>query len=139
MTGGFNLIGDLYKTDVYRVVDFYNEQNPQQRIPSAIIKKAPSAELAPHQKDTDSLPEYDVLDPILKLYIEGDLLPQELLEQYERFEKTLSPGLIQKVHHMVNHAEFKRRQAAPIVRVQRRSFGHGRQFPIAANYPKQTK
>lgn len=134
MTGGFNLIGDLYKTDVYQLCDYFNQVNPSTPIPKSIIEKIPSAELAPNQKDSDTLPEYALLDPILKLYIEGDLLPQKEIQTYQKLLNHTPKSLIHKVHHMVNMAEFKRRQAAPIVRVQRRAFGHGRQFPIAANF-----
>ena len=73
MTGGFNLIGDLYKTDVYALSEYYNQLNPNVAIPDTIIKKAPSAELTTNQKDSDNLPVYEILDPILKLYIEGDI------------------------------------------------------------------
>ncbi|MBI2792630.1 MAG: NAD+ synthase [Gammaproteobacteria bacterium] len=136
MTGGFNVIGDLYKTEVYELALYFNQKHPDKSIPKAIITKAPSAELAPNQKDSDSLPEYEVLDPILKLYIEGDLLPFDELEKYQRQVLSLPADLIAQVHRLVDAAEFKRRQGAPIVRVQRRAFGHGRQLPIAAVYPK---
>ena len=136
MTGGFNLIGDLYKTDVYALARYFNQLNPTTPIPENIFTKVPSAELAPQQKDTDSLPPYDILDPILKLYLEGDLLSQEEINQHRATLKSVSPDLIALVHSMVDKAEFKRRQSAPIVRVQRRAFGYGRQLPIAASYPK---
>ncbi|MBS0286122.1 MAG: NAD+ synthase [Proteobacteria bacterium] len=135
MTGGFNMIGDLYKTQVYELAKYYNQLHPEHAIPDAIIHKAPSAELAPNQKDADSLPEYDILDPILKLYIEGDLLPKAEQKQYQDKIQHLSKELILKVHKMVDNAEFKRRQSPPIIRVQRRAFGMGRQVPIAAIYP----
>ncbi|MBS0289952.1 MAG: NAD+ synthase [Proteobacteria bacterium] len=136
MTGGFNLIGDLYKTQVYELVRYFNQIHPNTPIPAAIIHKIPSAELAPNQKDSDTLPEYEILDPILKIYIEGDLLTHEEYQQYKKLIANLSPQLIQRIHKMVDSAEFKRRQSAPIVRVQRRAFGYGRQLPIAATYPK---
>lgn len=136
MTGGFNLIGDLYKTDVYELATYFNDLHPKTPISQAIIEKAPSAELAPNQKDTDTLPPYAILDPILKLYLEGDLLTPQEIAHYQAQLKTVSLEVIQTIHHMVNKAEFKRRQAAPIVRVQRRAFGYGRQVPIAACYPK---
>jgi NAD+ synthetase len=136
MTGGFNVIGDLYKTDVYKLAAYFNQKHPDMPIPKAIIHKIPSAELAPNQKDSDSLPEYEVLDPILKLYIEGDLLPMEELTTYQNMVQQLPYALIKQVQRLVNSAEFKRRQGAPIVRVQRRAFGHGRQLPIAAVYPQ---
>jgi len=136
MTGGFNLIGDLYKTDVYALARYFNHVNPDTLIPENIFTKAPSAELALNQQDTDALPPYEILDPILKLYIEGDLLSPTEIKQYTEILESISPNLIAKVHDMVDKAEFKRRQSAPIVRVQRRAFGFGRQLPIAATYPK---
>ncbi len=136
MTGGFNLIGDLYKTQVYELCRYFNEVNPKQCIPESIIQKVPSAELAPNQKDSDSLPIYELLDPILKLYIEGKLLPEAEYEQCQHQVNQLPPETIARVHSMVDKAEFKRRQSAPIIRVQRKAFGIGRRLPIAANYPK---
>lgn len=137
MTGGFNLIGDLYKTDVYPLATYFNQQHPDTPIPERVFTKAPSAELAPHQQDTDTLPDYATLDPILKLYIEGDLLSPVERQACEKAIVTCDDKLIQKIHAMVDRAEFKRRQSAPIVRVQRRAFGMGRQFPIAATYPSR--
>lgn len=136
MTGGFNLIGDLYKTEVYRLCDYYNQRNKDTRIPDSIMIKAPSAELAPDQKDSDNLPIYAYLDPILKLYIEGDLLPIDEAMDYQAIVATLDPNMVAKVHKMVNGAEFKRRQASPIVRLQRRAFGFGRQLPISGVFPR---
>lgn len=132
MTGGFNLIGDLYKTEVYRVSDYYNQRHRDARIPDSIMIKAPSAELAPDQKDSDNLPIYAFLDPILKLYLEGDLLPAEEAARCKDVLSTLDPKVINQVHKMVDSAEFKRRQASPIIRLQRRAFGFGRQLPIAS-------
>ena len=137
MTGGFNVIGDLYKTDVYQVAEYFNHKNPTTLIPQNIFTKAPSAELAPNQKDTDSLPDYVILDPILKFYIEGDLHSEEELNEYQLLLQKVPSSLIERVHRMVDRAEFKRRQASPIVRVQRRAFGPGRQFPIAASFPEK--
>ena len=92
--------------------------------------------LPPIKKDSDTLLDYALLDPILKLYIEGDLLSDKERKACENAISHCEIGLIQKIHCMVDNAEFKRRQSAPIVRVQRRAFGYGRQFPIAATYPK---
>lgn len=135
MTGGLNLIGDLYKTDVYNLATYFNQLNPTTPIPRSIIERAPSAELAPNQKDSDTLPEYTLLDPILKLYIEGDLLPPQEIKEYLTITQKLPSELIARIHRMVDLAEFKRRQSPPIIRVQRRAFGFGRQLPIAATYP----
>ncbi len=136
MTGGFNLIGDLYKTQVYDLCRHFNQVNPITKIPESIMNKAPSAELAPNQKDADSLPAYDILDLILKLYIEGSLLPANEYALYQKQEKALEKDLVAKVHKMVDSAEFKRRQSAPIIRLQRKAFGVGRRLPIAATYPR---
>ncbi len=134
MTGGFNLIGDLYKTEVYALARYFNQLFPQTPIPPSILEKEPSAELAFNQKDSDTLPPYDILDPILRLYLEGDLLPASELAHYQSQTQTLPPALIKKVHQMVDKAEFKRQQAPPIIRLQRRAFGRGRQFPIAYRF-----
>lgn len=133
MTGGFNLIGDLYKTEVYRICDYYNQRHLDVRIPDSIMLKAPSAELAPDQKDSDTLPLYVFLDAILKIYLEGDLLPANELAHFQALVDKQDPAIVKKVHSMVARAEFKRRQASPIVRLQRRAFGFGRQFPISGN------
>lgn len=134
MSGGFNIIGDLYKTDVYAVANHFNTMFPDTQIPTEIIQKPPSAELAPNQLDVDSLPPYEVLDPILKVYIEGDLLPETQLKQYQTQIKSFPREIVKKVHYLVDVSEFKRRQAPPIIHLQRRAFGFGRQLPIAAFY-----
>lgn len=133
MTGGLNLIGDLYKTDVYQLAEYINQLHDNM-IPAHILTKAPSAELAPNQKDTDNLPPYPLLDPVLKLYIEGDLLSDAEKQQYIKQSHTLPPEKIAAIYKQVDQAEYKRRQAPPIIRIQRRAFGIGRQFPIAAHY-----
>jgi NAD+ synthetase len=116
--GGIGLLGDLFKTDVYRLAAWINDTfgNP---IPAAIINKAPSAELAPDQVDQDSLPPYDVLDDLLKELLEG--APRRVEDQAIR----------DRVQKMLDRAEFKRKQAPPIIKARPRSFGAGRQFPIA--------
>jgi len=138
MNGGINLIGDLYKTEVYGLARYYNELHGRQIIPQSILAKEPSAELAAGQRDTDSLPSYPVLDQILKFYIEGSRLRPAEFEQAKAFvEKLEASGqaeLIEKVLGMVAKAEFKRRQAPPIIRCRSRAFGNGRQMPIAAKY-----
>ena len=137
--GGLGLIGDLYKTEVFALARHVNAQAGRELIPQAIIDKEPSAELAPGQRDTDSLPPYPVLDEILKLLIEGDRLsPAEqataatLVAQLE--ETDAGAALVQRVHGMVARNEYKRRQAPPILRLRPRAFGSGRQMPIAAKY-----
>lgn len=128
MNGGLNLIGDLYKTEVFALAEWYNAKHGRAVIPVEIIQKAPSAELSEGQKDSDSLPPYPVLDAILKWHIENDSLDFDLM--YGQ----LSTALVMKVIAMVNKAEFKRRQAPPIIRLRPRAFGNGRQMPIAARY-----
>ncbi len=138
MNGGFNLIGDLYKTEVYALARYYNELHGRTVIPQAVLDKEPSAELAAGQKDTDTLPPYPVLDEILKLHIEGARLrPAEYKHAQAFVQKLEAAGqadLVRKVIAMVAKAEFKRRQAPPIIRCRSRAFGNGRQMPIAAKY-----
>jgi NAD+ synthase (glutamine-hydrolysing) len=137
--GGLGLIGDLYKTEVYALSHHLNECAGRELIPSPILEKEPSAELAPGQRDIDSLPPYDVLDDILKLMVEGDRLDaaeqqasRARLEQLRTSEQ--GRALIEKVAGMIQRSEYKRRQAPPIIRLRPRAFGQGRQMPIAATY-----
>ncbi|WP_422845487.1 NAD+ synthase [Acidovorax sp. M2(2025)] len=137
--GGLGLIGDLYKTEVFALARHVNEHAGRELIPQAIIDKEPSAELAPGQRDTDSLPPYPVLDEILKLLIEGDRLSTAEHTQAEAIvaqlqETDAGAALVQRIHAMVARNEYKRRQAPPILRVRARAFGSGRQMPIAAKY-----
>ena len=135
--GGLGLIGDLYKTEVFALSRHVNEAAGREVIPNAIIDKEPSAELAPDQRDTDSLPPYPVLDEILKLLIEGGRLAPAELAHATEFVAALraQPGgdaLVTRVRGMIARNEYKRRQAPPIIRVRSRAFGSGRQMPIAA-------
>jgi NAD+ synthetase len=135
--GGLGLIGDLYKTEIFELCRHINASAGRELIPVAIIDKPPSAELAPGQKDTDSLPPYDVLDEILKTLIEGDRLPEwEHARAAEMMvELQASPtGLvtIARIKNLIAHNEYKRRQAPPVLRLRGRAFGNGRQMPIAA-------
>jgi NAD+ synthase (glutamine-hydrolysing) len=137
--GGLGLIGDLYKTEVFALSRHLNASAGREIIPPAIIEKAPSAELAPGQKDTDSLPPYEVLDEILKVLIEGHRLPPAERAQAQRKVAELSStpqgvALIERVKKMIARNEYKRRQAPPILRVRARAFGSGRQMPIAAKH-----
>ncbi|MBU2711021.1 NAD+ synthase [Zooshikella harenae] len=134
MCGGLNVLGDLYKTQVYALANYYNELHPAAVIPQEIIDKAPSAELAEDQKDSDSLPDYPVLDAILQQYIEGDLISEHERQQASAILQRVSTEVIAEVKKLVDRTEFKRRQAPPIIRVQRRSFGAGRQLPISGSY-----
>ena len=126
MCGGISVIGDLYKRDVYELARFLNTS--QNIIPENIITKEPSAELRPDQKDSDSLPEYDLLDSILYQYIELQQGYDRILEQ--GFEKET----VKKVLKLVNSSEYKRFQFAPILRVSPKSFGFGRRMPLVAKY-----
>lgn len=137
--GGLGLIGDLYKTEVFALSRHINAHAGRELIPEAIIDKEPSAELAPNQRDVDSLPPYPVLDEVLKMLIEGDRLAPAEYDAARAFVQQLEQGddgrtLVQRVRMMVARNEYKRRQAPPIVRVRARAFGSGRQMPIAARY-----
>ena len=137
--GGLGLIGDLYKTEVYALSHHVNQRAGKEIIPSAVLTKPPSAELAPGQQDTDSLPPYEVLDEILKWHLEGSRLPPDeavaATAFVERLRSTDSGRqLVTRILGMVARNEYKRRQAPPIIRVRSRAFGSGRQMPIAAKY-----
>jgi NAD+ synthase (glutamine-hydrolysing) len=126
MCGGLAPIGDLLKTQVYGLSRAINEQ--RRLIPVATLGKAPSAELRPDQTDQDSLPPYDVLDRILERFIVGSRSAAEIAA--EGFDT----GLVQRVIHMVESAEYKRRQAPPVLKVSPRAFGLGRRIPIARRF-----
>ena len=137
--GGLGLIGDLYKTEVFALARHVNEAAGRELIPQAIIDKEPSAELAPDQRDTDSLPPYAVLDEILKLLIEGRRLARWEYDAALAFVEPLratpqGEALVQRIRGMIARNEYKRRQAPPIIRVRSRAFGVGRQMPIAAKF-----
>lgn len=126
MCGGLSVIGDVYKTQVYELAAFINRD--QEIIPENIIQKAPSAELRPDQKDSDSLPDYEVLDAILYQYIENRKGPKELLA--EGFDE----AIVRRIIRLVNLNEYKRHQTPPILRVSSKAFGMGRRMPIVAKY-----
>jgi NAD+ synthase (glutamine-hydrolysing) len=128
MAGGLGVIGDCYKTQVYELARFINSGGAEELIPLNIINKAPSAELRPNQKDSDSLPEYDILDKILYQYIEKVKGPNEIKMQ------GFDPGLVDRILRLVNINEYKRNQFCPIIRVSPKAFGIGRRVPIVANY-----
>ncbi len=135
--GGLGLIGDLYKTEVFALSRHINEAAGRELIPRTILDKEPSAELAPDQRDTDSLPPYPVLDEILKLLIEGRRLDPAEYAAASGFVDRLcrepeGGALVQRIRGMIARNEYKRRQAPPIIRVRSRAFGVGRQMPIAA-------
>lgn len=137
--GGLGLLGDLYKTEVFALARHINEHAGHTLIPQAIIDKEPSAELAPGQRDVDSLPPYPVLDEILKLLIEGEGLSRAEYAAALAFNTELQThnegrALVQRIRRMIARNEYKRRQAPPILRVRAKAFGNGRQMPIAARY-----
>lgn len=130
MNGGLNLIGDMYKMEVYAVSSYVNERNGSVLIPEDIISKPPSAELRPGQRDDDTLPPYPVLDAILRAYVEPNFLSSEQKWEDHQLLKDTPMEVVNKVLLMVDKAEFKRRQAPPIIRMHGKSFGQGRQLPI---------
>lgn len=126
MCGGISVIGDLYKTEVYALCEYINRN--EEIIPENILTKAPSAELRPNQKDSDSLPDYEVLDAILNHYIEERKGPNEIIAL------GFSEELVKRTLKMVNNNEWKRLQAPPVLRVSSKSFGPGRRMPLVAKY-----
>lgn len=128
MVGALAVIADLYKTEVYALSRWVNEVHfGREVIPNDTLTKPPSAELRPGQKDTDSLPAYEVLDPLLRAYVEHYQSAEEIAVSQE-----LDPELVRKVIRLVEIAEYKRQQAAPVLKVSEKAFGSGRRFPIAA-------
>jgi NAD+ synthase (glutamine-hydrolysing) len=126
MCGGIAVIGDLYKTEVYELARYINKDG--EIIPENTITKPPSAELRPDQKDSDSLPDYDILDKVLFQYIEQRQGPKELIAA------GFDAVLVARVLKMVNLNEFKREQTAPVLRVSSKAFGMGRRMPIVGKY-----
>ncbi len=126
MAGGFAPLKDVSKTLVYKLSKWRNQQSHV--IPQRIIDRPPTAELRENQLDQDSLPPYDILDPILELYIEQDLSPEQIIKI------GFDPETVKKVVIMVDRSEYKRRQAAPGVRITQRAFGRDRRYPITSGY-----
>lgn len=126
MCGGLSVLGDVYKTEVFQLAEFINKE--KEVIPVNTIQKPPSAELRPNQKDSDSLPEYEILDSILYQYIEQRKGPSELIKM--GFEKEI----VERILKLVNTSEHKRYQTPPILRVSKKAFGMGRRIPIVARY-----
>ena len=125
MVGALAVIGDVYKTEVYALSRYANRE--REVIPQSTLTKPPSAELRPGQKDTDSLPPYDVLDPILRAYVEEYESAEEIAAK-----QGVDATLVRAVIGLVERSEYKRQQAAPVLKVSKKSFGMGRRFPIAA-------
>jgi NAD+ synthetase len=124
MVGALAVIGDLVKTRVYAICNWLNRD--QEKIPAAILSKPPSAELRPGQMDTDSLPPYEVLDPIVEAYVERYETPECIAQEHG-----FPIDLVQQVVRLIERSEYKRQQAAPVLKVTSKSFGMGRRFPIA--------
>ncbi|MAZ86211.1 MAG: NAD+ synthase [Cellvibrionaceae bacterium] len=135
MAGGLSILADLYKGQVYDMANYLNEwEFRREVIPFAIITKEPSAELAEGQADTDSLPPYDQLDAYLQLILEGDLLNLDERLVLEGIAGEMPIEDKDRVRKMLDRNEYKRRQAPPLIRVNRRSFGADRQIPLTINY-----
>ena len=128
MAGGFAPIKDVPKTLVYELARWRNAQGPRPPIPDRVLEKAPTAELRADQKDTDSLPPYEVLDPVIEAYVEHDLSPREIVE------RGFDPELVDRVAAMIDRAEYKRRQAPPGVKFTPKAFGRDRRLPITNRY-----
>ena len=126
MAGGFAVLKDVTKTEVYELSNYINEKAGRDIIPRSTVDRAPSAELRPDQKDEDSLPPYAILDPILRAYVEEDKAPAEI----EGFD----PGVVREVVRMVDRNEYKRRQAPPGIKITPKAFGKDRRLPITNRY-----
>jgi NAD+ synthase (glutamine-hydrolysing) len=124
MAGGFALLKDVYKTDVFRLARHLNEQAGRELILASVIERAPSAELRPDQRDEDSLPPYAKLDEVLEAYVELDSSREELTT--DGFESEI----VERALAMIDRAEYKRRQAAPGVKLRPKAFGRDRRIPI---------
>jgi NAD+ synthase (glutamine-hydrolysing) len=128
MAGGFAPIKDVPKTVVYELVRWRNGQGEVPPIPQRVIDKAPSAELRPNQKDTDSLPPYELLDPIIEAYVEEDGAPEDIVAE------GADRALVERVIAMIDRAEYKRRQAPPGIKITPKAFGRDRRLPITNRY-----
>ncbi|MEC8371139.1 MAG: NAD+ synthase [Pseudomonadota bacterium] len=135
MCGGYSVLKDVYKTTVFELCHWRNQHKPEgllgpvgRVIPERIITKPPSAELRPDQKDEDSLPPYDKLDDILRCLIEGEMSIEEIVARGHE------PDTVQRVWHMLDLAEYKRRQAPPGVKITHRAFGRERRYPITNSF-----
>jgi NAD+ synthase (glutamine-hydrolysing) len=128
MVGGFALLKDAFKTDVFRLARYLNERAGGELVPASTIERAPSAELRPDQRDEDSLPPYDALDPVLEAYVELDRSHEELLEEFPA-------DVVERAVRLVDRAEYKRRQAPPGVKLRPKAFGRDRRTPITNRFP----
>ena len=126
MAGGYSPLKDVWKTLVYRLAKWRNKE--QEVIPENIIDRPPTAELRDNQLDRDSLPDYEILDPILEQYIELDHHPEEIIKN--GFDKEI----VYEIISLVDKNEYKRRQAAPGIRITEKAFGKDRRYPISSGY-----
>jgi NAD+ synthase (glutamine-hydrolysing) len=124
MAGGFALLKDMFKTDVFRLARHLNERAGRELIPASIIERAPSAELRENQLDEDSLPPYPALDKVLEAYVEEDRTRDELSQD------GFDPSVVERAVALVDRAEYKRRQAPPGVKLRPKAFGRDRRTPI---------
>jgi NAD+ synthase (glutamine-hydrolysing) len=123
MVGGFALLKDVFKTDVFRLARYLNERAGTELIPTSTIERSPSAELRPDQRDEDSIPAYELLDPVLEAYVELDRSREELVEEFDE-------AIVERVLALVDRAEYKRRQAPPGIKLRPKAFGRDRRTPI---------
>jgi NAD+ synthase (glutamine-hydrolysing) len=129
MAGGFAVIKDIVKTRVYELCRARNAMAGYDLIPESVLEKPPSAELRPGQRDDQSLPPYEVLDPLVEAYVEDDLTVEDLVQRGH------DPDLVRRIARMIDIAEWKRRQAPIGVRVTDKAFGRDRRMPITNRYP----
>ena len=126
--GGFAVLADIPKTMVYELAEYVNKKHKRQVIPASVIRRAPSAELRENQKDSDTLPEYDVLDEILKGYVEQSMSPSQIIDE------GLPEDVVKKVTCAVDRNEYKRRQSPPGIKITARAFGTDTAMPITNRY-----
>jgi NAD+ synthase (glutamine-hydrolysing) len=131
MAGGFIPLKDVSKTMVFELASYKNRQAGKEVIPSSVLTKAPSAELRTDQKDTDTLPPYEILDPILKAYVEDDFAIDQIVAM--GFDR----DIVTKTARMVDGSEYKRRQAAPGIKITPRDFGRDRRLPITNRFREE--
>jgi NAD+ synthase (glutamine-hydrolysing) len=131
MAGGFAPIKDVPKILVYELSRWRNARSEPPPIPDRVLDKPPSAELRPGQKDTDSLPPYEQLDPIVEAYVEDDRSPEEIATA------GFDPQLVDRVIELIDRAEYKRRQAAPGIKITPKAFGRDRRMPITNRYRRR--
>ncbi len=129
MVGALAVLGDVFKTRVYALSRYANRE--REVIPRSTLEKPPSAELRPGQRDTDSLPPYEVLDPILEAYVERYASAEQIVAEMASADPAVDLALVRRVVSLVERSEYKRQQAAPVLKVTQKSFGSGRRFPIA--------